>query len=662
MKKWLHTDLAVLVGRLAVLYVLLFVCRLVFWAVNAAALGPVAWAEVPQLLRGAFAFDTVSLVYANAVLIFFSLLPLRVRERAWYQRCLFWYYVVVNAAVLAINYSDIVYFRYTAKRFTADELFFFGNDNTAHVALKFAAENWWLVGLWALSVAALVAAFRWIGPPRPAIRSRRGYYAAGTAVLMGAVALCVGGVRGGFGRSVRPITLSNATQYTPSVQKANLILSNPFCIIRTMGKTRVEVPRYFDAEELAAIYTPYHFPAADAPALGRRNIVILILESFSAEHSALLNPDLYPAGDPGFTPFLDSLMRGGYTFTEAYSNGRKSIDALPSVLASIPSFATPFMLLPQSLGTGRPLPAILRDEGYTTAFFNGSPRGSMGFGAYANQAGVTEIFSQEDYERERGTGDYDGYWGIWDEPFLSFMAGQLGRLPQPFFAAAFTLTSHHPFVVPDRYRDSLPAGRTRVHRGVAYTDMAIRRFMEQAARQPWYDSTIFVFVADHVSSETFAPKTGTPTGNTHIISFIYTPDGAVRGMDGRVSQQLDLMPTLLGLVGYRKPYFAFGRDVIGEPERLPMAVNYMNQAYQAITDSLAIFFDGQRVLGAYGRADTLQRYNLARLATPYMRGTERTLKAMVQQYYDHLSRRSYVADPEAVPVQRPVADTVEVCY
>ncbi len=656
-KNLLHTDLAVLLLRMAVLYILLGLARLVFWAVNAASLGSINWSELPQLLRGALTFDTVSLIYANAIFIFFSLLPTHLRERKWYQHTLFWYYIVVNAIVLALNYSDIVYFNYTSKRFTADELFFFGNDNTGHVALKFAAENWFLVLCWALSVAALIVMYRVIGRPRPMVRSRWGYYVTDTAVLLGAIALCIGGVRGGFSRSVRPITLSNATQYTASTQKANLILSNPFCILRTAGQSRIAVPHYFDEAELATIYTPYHFPANDTPSLGRRNIVILILESFSAEHSALLNPDLYVAGDPGYTPFLDSLMRQGYTFTEAYANGRKSIDALPSVLASIPSFATPFMLMPQSLGTGRPLPALLADEGYTTAFFNGSPRGSMGFGAYANQAGITHIFSLEDYEQARGTNDYDGYWGIWDEPFLSYMADELGTFPEPFFATVFTLTSHHPFVVPDRYRDSLPSGRTKVHPGVAYTDLSIRHFMERASQAPWFDRTIFVFVADHVSSETFADKTRTPTGNSHIICFLYTPDGAFRGMDNRVSQQLDLMPTLLGLIGYREPYFAFGRDVLGEPERMPIAVNYINQSYQAITDSLVLFHDGARILNAYDRGDTLQRHNLAGEATFRAPETERFLQAMLQQYYDHLSRRSYVVDTTYAPYRTAASDT-----
>ena len=657
--KWWNSDMAVLAKRLLAVYAALFLCRIIFYLYNAPLLGPVAGGEVWPLLKGSLVFDTASILYVNALFILLSLLPLRIRERKGYQRMLFVYWIAVNGAAVVVNLSDAVYFRYTQKRFTSDEIFFASNDNSARLILKFAAENWYLVAAGILLIAALVWAWRRSGHPRTPVAGRGGYLAVGTLFLLGAAAMVIGGIRGGFGRSVRPITLSNATLYTPSPDKANLILSNPFCIIRTLGKGHIAYTKYYAPEELESIFTPCHYPAGGEaalltdtsapyegpgplrPVLGRRNIVIFVLESFSAEHSGLLNPDLYPDGK-GFTPFLDSLMREGYTFTSGFANGHKSIEALPAVFSSIPSFKTPFVLLPQSLAPTRGLPKILGEEGYATAFFCGSPRGSMGFGAYATASGITRLYSQEDYEKAHGTDDYDGYWGIWDEPFLGFMEETLGELPQPFFASVFTLSSHHPFVVPEKYEDTLPEGRTRIHKGVAYTDLALRRFFERAAGTDWFRNTLFVFTADHVSSETFAPKTRTPTGKSRIILFLYTPDGALRGTDNVVAQQTDIMPTLLGLIGYDKPYFAFGRDILGEPERMPMAVNYANQNFQAVTDSVVIYFDEEKVLGAYARSDTLQRHDLAGRENGAVRDAERRLKAVIQQYYRHLEEKNYM--------------------
>lgn len=676
-QKFLRNDATTLILRLVLLYLLWFLCRIVFYLQNAADIGALTWSEVPELLHGAWMFDTASILYINALFILLSLLPLRLRERRWYQRMLFWLYTVTNSVALLINTADGIYFHYARKRFTSDELsYLHNNDNTGTVLLRGIGENWYIVVWFALLIFGMVWCYRRIKPMSTRIRNPWGYFGVNLVILAIGVGLVLGGIRGGFSRQTRPITLSNATLYTASNLKANLILSNPFCVLRTLGNKAL-VYEFFDQATLDSLYTPYHYPAATcdttafanstskgsnnattdqttneagtAPVLGKRNIVLFILESFSSEHSALLNPDLYPDGK-GFTPFLDSLMRNGYYFTNAFANGRKSIEALPSVLSSIPSYETPFVLLPQAVAPMEALPKILHNEGYATSFFNGSSRGSMGFGAYATQAGIEQYYSREDYERAHGTDDFDGYWGIWDEPFLQYMGQTLNSTPQPFFASVFTLTSHHPFVVPDQYKDILPAGKTKVHKGVAYTDLAIRHFMEAASKEPWYRNTIFVFVADHVSSETFAPKTLTPTGNSHIICLLYTPDDALKGADTRVTQQIDLMPTLLGLVGYNKPYFAFGRDVLREKDRPAIAVNRMGENYQAITDSLVLFFDGHKTLSAYTRADTLQQHDISAHHTPALERLERDLKARLQQYYQHVEKSDYLVKE---PTEKP---------
>ena len=173
--------------------------------------------------------------------------------------------------------------------------------------------------------------------------------------------------------------------------------------------------------------------------------------------------------------------------------------------------------------------------------------------------------------------------------------------------------------------------------------------METSSKEPWFRRTIFVFVADHVSSETFAPKTLTPTGNTQIVCLIYTPDGSVRGRHEGVAQQIDLMPTLLGLLGYDKPYFAFGRDLLRETDRPAMATNSAGDIYQGITDSLVLFFDGERTTSAYQRSDTLQRQDVSDRRTPLLEEAERQLKARLQQYYEHVERRDYLAPEQKTP-------------
>ncbi len=625
----IRTPLGMLVWRIVVLYAVLMICRAVFYLYNAALIGPLSPGEIAQLLAGALKFDTSSVIYADGVFILLSLLPLHVRERRWYRGVMFGYYVVVNSLlVVATNLADTVYFRYTQKRFTSDEIFFADNDNSLQLVGKFMAENWYLVLVWVILTVLLAWAYRRRVREESLLRRGWPYYAGGVVLLAVAAGLSIAGMRGGMTRMTRPITLSNATLYTSESSKANLILSNPFCILRTAGSSSsVKFPRYFSDEELPMRFTPVHQPAdSTALNLAGRNIVVFILESMSAEHSAWLCPEIYAdLPQKGFTPFLDSLMREGLTFRRMYANGTRSIQAMPSVLGSIPSFRTPFVLMPQSLGQSRQLPAMLAGQGYSTAFFCGSEHGSMGFGAYARSAGVERLVSREDYEARHGTDDFDGYWGIWDEPFLQFFGEELSSMPEPFFASLFTLSSHHPFVVPERYAATLPEGYTKIHKGVAYDDQAFRRFYERFGEEEWFRRTIFVFVADHVSSEKFADKTRSYPGNMHILAFIHTPDGALRGQIDEITQQLDLMPTLLGLVGNREPYFAFGRDVLNEPLRPQWSVSYDGE-FRALTDGGTLLLDDAgSPVGEPTTADSLRP----------------NFQALLQQYYSHIENKNY---------------------
>ncbi len=632
MKRLLHTPLALLVWRIVLLYAVLMLCRTAFYLYNAAVLGPLTWAEAGPLLAGALKFDTASIIYADGAFILLSLLPLRLRERRWYRAVQFWYYVAINAVLIAAtNLADTVYFRYTQKRFTADEIFFADNDNSLQLVGKFMAENWYLVLLWIALIVLLAWGYRRKVREESLFNRGWAYYIGNTAVLAAAVGLSIAGVRGGMTRMTRPITLSNATLYTADSGKANLILSNPFCILRTIGSAgSVKYKKYFAPEELPRRFTPVHQPADSAAVdLTGRNVVVFIMESMSAEHSAYLCPEVYADREvKGFTPFLDSLMQNGLVFKQMYANGTRSIQAMPSVLGSIPSFRTPFVLMPQSLGESRQLPAMLADKGYATVFFCGSEHGSMGFGAYARSAGVDRLISREDYEARHGTEDFDGYWGIWDEPFLQFTGEELAAMPEPFFAALFTLSSHHPFVVPEQYAATLPDGYTRIHKGVAYDDQAFRRFFHRFSGEEWFRRTIFVFVADHVSSEKFAEKTRSYPGNMHIIGFIYTPDGALQGEVREVTQQLDIMPTVLGLTGNTEPYFAFGRDVLNEPQRPRWSVSYDGK-FRALTGEGAVVLDDSGC--------EVQECP----ATPAADSLMQSFRALIQQYYSHIERKSY---------------------
>ena len=639
-----RTHASLLVWRIVLLYVVLMLCRAIFYIYNRALIGALPVEELWSLVCGSMKFDTVSILYANAVFVLLSVVPLHLREKRWWQAMMYWYYVIVNALLLvAVNIADAIYFRYTQKRFSADEIFFADNDNSLQLVLKFAAENWYMVLAGVVLIALLAVGYRRRAKVE-VVFAGVWYYIAGVVTMLVAVGLAIGGVRGGFTKMTRPITISNATLYTADNARATMILSNPFAILRTISSSgKLHYEKYFDEQTLASIYSPEHFPAEDtAPTeLTGRNVVLFIMESFSAEHSALLRPDLYEDSEQkGYTPFFDSLMRQSYTFYNMYANGKRSIQALPAVWSSIPSFKSPFVLMPQALAETRSLPAILTDKGYETMFFCGSDHGSMGFGAYARQTGIENLYSRQDYEKVHGTGDFDGYWGIWDEKFLNYMGEVLSEQKEPFFSTMFTLTSHHPFVIPEEYEGKYPKGKTPNHQCVGYVDDAFRKFFAKHENDEWFRNTIFVFVADHVSSEKMTETFRRSPGDYHIFGFMYAPDSALFGEHRQVVSQIDIMPTLLGLMGNAEPYFAFGRDIFNEHADVPFSVNYDNNAFQAITSDYLIRFDEKNTTGVYDIKDVMHENNL--MGKVPIENIETRLKAIVQSYYSRVENKDYI--------------------
>lgn len=639
-RRLLQHDGSVLLLRLLLLYPILFLCRVVFYLYNHTHLGAIHWNEVPALLQGSLLFDTVSILYLNSLFIILSLLPFRFRNRKGYQTLLQWVYVLTNSlGLIVLNLVDAVYFKNTFKRITPEELHFFKeDDNTSEILLHELGANWYFLLIIVLLIFLLLYFYKKI-PIRKCeevTAKPRLYYPINTLLLAVAFVLFTFGIRGTFSFENRPVTLSNAALYTQEAQKASLILSNPFCIIRLSGVKDIEVLHYFDDETAQKLFTPYHYPQGENEyVIGKKNVVIIVLEGFSKEHSKHLSPHLYPE-HAGYTPFLDSLMREGFVFRNTFANGTRSVEALPAIWASIPSYGTPFAEMPQCVNNLDALPRLLANEGYSTHFFMGAHANQMGFEAFAKLAGVQHFHNRADFEAHDKRKGMANTWGIWDMPFLQFMAQELNRIDTPFCATVFTLTSHHPFVLPKEYEGKMPTGTTPMQPCVAYTDLSIRKFFATASKMPWFKNTLFVFVADHVSPKIAFEETHSAKGRTAILYFMYTPDGSLRGEGNDVTQQLDIMPTVLGLLNYQKPYFAFGRDFFHETDRRHTASSFLCEMYQCITDSLSLYTDGINRLHVYDSQDVMQYSDINQPQDSEQQKVEIYFKALLQSYTQHV--------------------------
>lgn len=641
-KKFSHSPIGSMVCNIVLSYIVFFIARVIFFAANSSYfIDYMSWPLLWDMLQGALMFDTSAIVYCNLLYIVMALFPLHFKENAAYYRVTKWTWVVLNAVALAANMADTVYFRFTGRRTTATVFSEFGNeDNLLSIVLEEVAMHWWLLVVFALLVWGMAWLYR-TPQPQPLSGKLLRYYATRLAALVVAAPLCIFGIRGGIGSAVRPITISNANQYVNRPVEAAVVLNTPFSIIRTIGKKPFEEPQYMADDEMQRLFDPVHTPA-DAVTFKPKNVVVMIIESFGKEYIGSLNRDLQ--GYEGFTPFTDELVSRSLTFGHSYSNGRKSIDGMPSVLSGIPMFIEPFFLTPASLNNVSGLAGELGKKGYETAFFHGAPNGSMGFQAFARATGFKEYYGKIEYEREEGSGDFDGTWAIWDEPFMQYYCRVMGRMREPFMTALFTASSHHPFVIPQEYRDSFPEGKQPIHKCIRYTDHALRRFFESARREPWFANTLFVITADHTNQSDMA-RYQTDLGLFEVPVIFYAPgDSTLTGLRNDViAQQIDIMPTVLGYLGYDLPYVAFGCDLLSTPPTETFAVNY-NGIYQYVKGNYLMQFDGSKPTAMYRfREDQLLKHNLLTDApSDTMAIMENELKAIIQQYMQRMNSNRLV--------------------
>jgi phosphoglycerol transferase MdoB-like AlkP superfamily enzyme len=567
------------------------------------------------------------------------LFPLHWKENKIYHKVCQWLFVVVNSITFAINLADSVYFRYTMRRTTTTVFEEFSNEgNLGSIIGTEFLNHWYLVLLFALVVFLL-----WRCYVEPSINSHSlkwwRYDVACLLSLLLFAPFCVAGMRGGFTTAVRPITISNANQYASRPVDAALALNTPFALIRSIGKNVFVVPHYFsDEKALASMYTPIHTPN-DSAAVVKKNVVVLIVESFGREYIGALNKDLEGGKYKGYTPYVDALIGKSTTFQYSFCNGRKSIDGMPSVLSSIPMFVEPFILTPSSMNDYTGLAGILGQEGYETAFFHGAQNGSMGFQAFAQKTGFKHYFGRTEYEAAKGTDDFDGTWAIWDEPFLQYYAEEMGKMKQPFMTAVFTASSHHPFVIPEQYKQQFPEGKLEIQKCIRYTDMAIGKFFETASKQPWFENTIFVLTSDHTNMSDH-DYYQTDLGGFCSPIIIYEPSHPEGQVIDKIAQHIDILPTVLGMLGYQKPYFGFGIDLLNTPSEDTWAVNYLSGIYQYVRNGYVLQFDGQKTKGIYSLSDSLMQQNLIHQPSvvSHQSQMERELKAIIQQYMERMTQ------------------------
>ena len=636
-------PLTAMLCNLGIAYILYFLARIIYLLVNYSYFEQgLSFSHLMEMLGGGLVFDTSAILVTNIPYIVLMLLPWHRKENNTYLQICKWVFIIINGLALAINLCDSVYFRYTMRRTTTTVFSEFSNEgNLGSIFLTETLHHWYLVFAFALLICGVWKLYVKTGLEWK--RLRPWPYALTVFLSLAAFApFVVAGIRGGFTTAVRPITISNANQYVNRPIEAALVLNTPFSLYRTIGKAVFVVPDYYQNEqEMEAIYSPVHTGLSGISGESRDTIAPGFIKSFGREYIGALNKTLENGQYRGYTPYVDSLIAKSVTFSHTYCNGRKSIDGMPSILSSIPMFVEPFFLTPASMNHVSGIASILAAEGYQTAFFHGAQRGSMGFQAFSRATGFQDYYGREDYDADTrfgGDEDFDGMWAIWDEPFLQYYATKMSEMKEPFMTAVFTASSHHPYVIPEKYKAQYPEEGIIIHKCIRYTDMAIGKFFEKASREPWFNNTIFVLTSDHTNLSDHASYE-TDLGGFCSPIIIYEPGNAERQpeIQDKIAQQIDILPTIMGMLHYPKPYFGFGVDVLNTPAEDTWAVNYLNGIFQYVKQGHVLQFDGTQTKAVYALSDSLMKQNLIG-KVPQQPQMERELKAIIQQYMTRMTQ------------------------
>lgn len=622
-----YSEYKVVAYRIMLIYFFYFLARLLFYFYNKNLIQIDGIGDVASMCFYGLAFDTAAILYLNMLFIVFSILPLRINHTKKYQSFLFYLYFIPNLLGYATNFIDFIYYRFNFGRSTIAALDSLKNESNKTILLvNFLMNYWHVFVLFVLVSFFWVYLYKKVSISEVQLHSRKVYFGSSLISFLLTSTLIIGGIRGDFKKSTRPINMIDASRNVKNSSQADVVLNTPFALIRTMFSNNFKKVNFVNSITIDSLVQPikqYKNNPKSKP-----NVVIFILESNAKEYFGSFNKDMKIPNYKGYTPFVDSLAQHSMIYTNAYANGYKSIHAMSSVLAGIPSFKDAFTSSPYPKQKTESLVSTLKSEGYTTSFFHGAPNGSMGFLGYANILGFDHYYGKNEYNNDA---DFDGVWGIWDEPFFQYFNTTISKEKQPFMATLFSVSSHEPYQVPDKYKGKFPKGDVNIHQCIGYTDYALKQFFASAKKQSWFNNTIFVFVGDH-GNTIFYDEYKKEMNKNAVAMMIYKPNSDLVGESKEYAQQIDLYPTILDLMGYNKPFRSWGRSLIGDKKIHPFVIRYSSNLYQFMSGNYICTFDGNKVVGFYGKNDKDLKYNLIAKRNSEMDLIELKCKAYVQDY------------------------------
>ncbi|MBI2257545.1 MAG: LTA synthase family protein [Flavobacteriia bacterium] len=606
------TPIRFITKRLLILLIILQITRIIFYFSNQSNFYLITLNDV----LASFYFDIVTVVLYSAPFIFLTLIPFDFRNYKIYQWFLVGLFHLIFILLLALNLIDIEYFRFTQKRSTSDLFTLVGTGKDFSQQLSSFFADFWLLLVFFLFFYILFIIWE---RKQKYFKTYSSKFKNSFVFIFGII-LSVIISRGGF--SLKPVSPIDASKYT-RIEHNALVLNTPFTILKSYNKGGLEEFHYLSKKEEKKLFNPIQVTNPQNLYSNQKNVFIIILESFGNEWVGA------SGSKKSFTPFLDSLTNHSLYFVNGIANGKKSIEAVPSIVSSLPSLMdNPYISSSYGNNKVESIARILKKHQYTSAFFHGATNGSMRFDGFASQAGFDKYFGRKEYNNDEHS---DQAWGILDEYFNPWSAQMSSQFKTPFFSVLFTLSSHHPYFIPPHMKGKLKKGPHPICQSINYGDYALKKFFEQAKKEKWYSNTIFVICADHTSSSN-TKKYNQRTEVFKIPILFFDPEGKLPiKKEEKIFQQMDIFPTLLDLLNINAKFYSFGSSYFKNNEKY--ALTYLEGTYHLFFDNYLLTFSNNKAQNLYNHSNYNKNMpDSLRFYQSKVRQKEMFLKAIIQRY------------------------------
>lgn len=561
---------------------------------NATLLSDVPRSEILHALAPGLRFDLATACYLLIPMSVLVFLPLNSIDRSpRLRRVFYWLFLTVMGLLTYLLIAEFEYFHEFQVRYNQIVISYLDQPATVGGMIWHGYPVLSYTLLWLTAMVILALALRWLMrriypageafPARPTLR----YCAAETGSIILVITCLVFGMRGGF--QGEPLRWGDAF-------KSEHDVVNQFSLngLYTLGRTLVD---HFVAADPGKPWLK-HMTTAEArrkarslildeqdrplapddstvlrieekeldrtvnlkPGVHKPNVVVVIMESFSAQFSAACG------AEEAATPHFDAIARDGILFDHCFSIGTHTHQGIFGTLLSFPNLPG-YEALMQSPLANQPftsLPGILAQEGYETMFlYNGNF-------AWDNMRG---FFRKQGMDRFIGGDDFDSsvrrdsVWGVDDLEVFKRANREFESASArgPFMGVILTLSNHAPWDLP-RFPGQPTEDRgtlTGPIKGIRYADWAVGQFIEEARKLPYFNNTLFVFVGDHGSRVIGSKLTAASLLTHHIPLLFYGPGvlDATPRTDRTIASQLHVVPTVLGLLGVGRPQASWGTDL-----------------------------------------------------------------------------------------------------